>query len=323
MTKAIATGELPVDHVKAMNMVLKFAEDENERRLSETDGRKGWSYYVPVQQYVAYLNETNQGFFDGFKAYASHAEKVSKTGSTFNYKIGAAKAVIRAMLKRVSIDAATEVEIRHALDDVKLVKVAPNLIEVNEDKFLSEKDLAQFLDQCPDMSIKLMALFMSRTGVRISELLNIRMEDVKLGKRSNCSVRIHGKGRKERTVSLDCRTLNLIRDHFNGRTWLFEHNGKQYSRIACSQRIKTIGQIIFGATYSITAHTFRHTWATLQYEITNDIVGISRALGHSSLAITEAMYIHHNMDQEAAIFRTAGDDELLAKLEAGLVGRGA
>ena len=79
-------------------------------------------------------------------------------------------------------------------------------------------------------------------------------------------------------------TVRLMVTFLNGATRLFEHQGKPFSRISVTNRIKheplrTIGK-------EVTAQQLRHTWAAIQIQRGIDIRAVAAELGHARPGVT-------------------------------------
>ena len=82
---------------------------------------------------------------------------------------------------------------------------------------------------------------------------------------------------------------------FQGKRWIFEHNGKQYSRISTTNRIKILAEKTIGKP--VTAHMIRHYRGT----VLSEKLGISKAaseLGHASISTTKRFYDHTSVSDE-------------------------
>lgn len=134
------------------------------------------------------------------------------------------------------------------------------------------------------------------TGMRISELCSLRIDDVNL---AEGIIKIYGKGAKERLIHLSNQdvlsALNNYYEVFSSEIestgWLFLNRlnqklSDQSVRIIINKycRIAEINQ-------HITPHMFRHSFATLLLEENVDIRYIQRLLGHSSITTTQ-IYTH-------------------------------
>jgi len=110
-------------------------------------------------------------------------------------------------------------------------------------------------------------------------------------------VRIMGKGRKERFIYLPTILYRAICDCFKGTVRIFEtRTGKPYSRSYVSGQIAKLGRYILEKR--ISAHTFRHSFATRKIRETGKIQAVSQYLGHSSVSITLNLYCHEELSAE-------------------------
>ncbi len=130
------------------------------------------------------------------------------------------------------------------------------------------------------------------TGMRVSELCNLRDEDVDL---ESATTRIFGKGRKQRLVPLcDAKTIESLRSYredFIGEIrstghFFLTQKGAPISDQTVRSLIEKYAEAS-GIHKKITPHTFRHTVATLLLENEMDIRNIQHLLGHSNIATTQ------------------------------------
>jgi site-specific recombinase XerD len=132
-------------------------------------------------------------------------------------------------------------------------------------------------------------------GLRVSELIGLRLNDVSL---PSMSIRVYGKGRRERALPLWKSTVTAL------RAWLAVRGtpaasevfvnlrGQPMSRWGVTyllkQHAKTAGQRCPGLlNKKISPHVLRHTCAMIVLQATQDIRKVSLWLGHSNLATTE------------------------------------
>jgi len=146
------------------------------------------------------------------------------------------------------------------------------------------------------------------TGMRVSEVCNMKLEDINL---KNGSIKILGKGSKERIIQIcNAETLSIIKSYYNmhkskivqGQTFFINRLGASLSTQSVRLMIKSYVKKV-GLSKNITPHTFRHTFATLLLEEDVDIKYIQSMLGHSSIAITQ-IYTHVNMGKQKKILST-------------------
>ncbi|WRB95521.1 tyrosine-type recombinase/integrase [Helicobacter pylori] len=187
-------------------------------------------------------------------------------------------------------------------------------------RHLNYKDLKAFLktllEYKPATSFekrnKCILLIVILGGLRKCEVLNIELKHIQV-EEQNYSILIQGKGRKERKAyikkSLLEPSLNawLSDDYrlkyFNG-VYLFKKD-KQKAQNSLTlynfiPLIFKLAQIKHYKQYGTGLHLFRHSFATLIYQETQDLVLTSRALGHSSLLSTK-IYIHTTQEHNKKV----------------------
>jgi site-specific recombinase XerD len=152
------------------------------------------------------------------------------------------------------------------------------------------------------------------TGLRVSELVNLKLHDAQLG--TGAHVRCHGKGRKDRCTPLTRPTVKVL------RSWLRERGGHDsdplfptrrgtpMSRDAVARLVTKHAQVAAVACPSltdkkVTPHTLRHSTAMALLHAGVDISVIALWLGHESTETTQ-IYLHADMTiKERALARTA------------------
>src|SRR5208283_996390 len=156
-------------------------------------------------------------------------------------------------------------------------------------------------------------LLMTQTGLRVSELIGLRRNDIHLG--AGAHVTCHGKGRKDRITPLAKPTIVALRD------WMTEsagqptdpvfptRTGKPLSRDAIERRLACHQRAAASTcpslqTKHITAHVLRHTAAMRLLEAGVDTTVIALWLGHERVDTT-AIYLHAHLEiKEKALART-------------------
>ena len=128
---------------------------------------------------------------------------------------------------------------------------------------------------------RLMLKIMWNTGIRISELLNLKWEDI-----SHRFIFIKGKGGKVRTIPYH---ETLFDESIKSSEFIISSNGKQMSYSNAYKEFKKFGDII-GFKW-LTPHTMRHSFATRLISKNLPIEYLSKIMGHSSINTT-MIYIH-------------------------------
>ncbi|HXG97556.1 MAG TPA: site-specific tyrosine recombinase XerD [Gemmatimonadales bacterium] len=140
--------------------------------------------------------------------------------------------------------------------------------------------------------------FAYATGVRVSELVSVKLQDILFGEGV---ARVFGKGAKERIVPVGRRALGAVSsyareirpslDRGKARGFLFLNaRGTALSRVGAWGIIKTHARRA-GLTKRVTPHTLRHTFATHLLEGGADLRAVQEMLGHADLSTTQ-LYTH-------------------------------
>lgn len=139
------------------------------------------------------------------------------------------------------------------------------------------------------------------TGMRLSELININVQDIDFyGK----SIRVVGKNNKERTIYINKILMQKLEKYLKWKNrdnkiisleepLFINKNGKRLAIDGVENICKKAFKLIGLGEYGYTTHTLRHTAATIIYKYTNDIFLLKEFLGHSCIEATE-IYIHVN-----------------------------
>lgn len=146
------------------------------------------------------------------------------------------------------------------------------------------------------------------TGMRISELCNLKNSDVDL---HDATIRIYGKGAKERIIQIGNKDVLIILQKYeaeylseiNKCGYFFANpNATQLSDQAIRRMLKKYCSLA-STDLHITPHMFRHTFATSLLEADVDIRYIQEMLGHSSITVTE-IYTHVTLSKQKDILAT-------------------
>ncbi len=242
-----------------------------------------------IKEYVKSLDE--EGFI------TRKGEKREFAVETYNRKISAVKKGIRYLFEKSpsSFDLNKKYRLEETLRQIKLKKKASK--EINRDLLLSPKEIEKLISKASE-KLGLMIQFIYSTAVRISEMTNIKVSNIKEIERY-LEIRILGKGKKERKIKVKKDLVRKIRNHFQGKEYLFETSTshRQYDRKYVSMEIKKLGWRILRK--DISAHTLRHSFCTNMLKKGHSIKAISTYLGHSSVALTLDMYVHESLDWSA------------------------
>ena len=157
---------------------------------------------------------------------------------------------------------------------------------------LSTTEVASIIKSIENIKHKTMLMLTYSSGLRISELLNMKVGDID-SKRKHIKIE-QGKGRKDRFTVLSEKVLPMLRDYYSEykpKYYLFEGpDGKQYSSTSVSMILRA-AVIKAGISKRVTMHTLRHSFATHLLEQGTDIRYIQSLLGHEDPRTTQ-IYTH-------------------------------
>ncbi|CAM4282119.1 tyrosine recombinase XerC [Pseudoalteromonas byunsanensis] len=168
------------------------------------------------------------------------------------------------------------------------------LLSINDDDVLAIRD-------------KAMMELMYSSGLRISELVNVNLGDIRDGE-----IRVLGKGNKERVIPVGGKALKALeswlalRAQFanEGEVAVFLSKRKQRISIRhVRERMKVWG-LKQGISTPIHPHKLRHSFASHMLESSGDLRAIQEMLGHTSLSATQ-VYTHVDFQHLAKVYDKA------------------
>jgi len=252
------------------------------------------SYYYDLCEYILYLKKNN---IDNIKdirtkhilTYLKKLENDKKKTTTIAHQLTSIKNFHQYLYREKLV--LNDVSLH--VDRPKLIKKIPRSLSVDEvDKLLNISLTSPF-----DYRNKAMLELMYGTGLRVSELVNIRLNDIDY---ENCIIRVMGKGSKERIVpigeyAIKYLYLYLEKRHFlvkkvNSDYLFLNNHGKGISRQAFFLIIKDL-LVKKKLPSNISPHTLRHSFATHLVQRGTDLRSIQELLGHSDV-VTTKIYTH-------------------------------
>ena len=147
-----------------------------------------------------------------------------------------------------------------------------------------------------DLRDRMIIEFLYGTGARVTEMLEVEVQDIDL---DEMLIRIMGKGSKQRLVPIGRQLAESLREYLgaNGRQFLatgqsksrllLNHRGSPLSRHGVNEMLLRRARSSGLATAGLHAHAFRHSCATHMIAHGADIRVVQELLGHSSIATTQ------------------------------------
>lgn len=174
-------------------------------------------------------------------------------------------------------------------------------------KFLKDDELDKLFSVCcfdtpSDQRDSLIIELLYATGVRVSELVNIKISDINM---KDMSIKVLGKGNKERIVLYNNHTSKALDIYLNDGYKYFNKKNSSYlilnkngNKLSDRYIRVIINNLAFkaGLDVKISPHTIRHTFATDMLEEGSDLMTVKELLGHESLNTT-SIYTHITNEQ--------------------------
>ena len=167
-------------------------------------------------------------------------------------------------------------------------------------KFLYYEDIEKILnvpDLNTDIGIRdaLILELLYVTGIRVSELVNIKIKDIEF---SNKKIIITGKGNKQRIVIYGTRCKDLLDKYLNIRN-NFVKDDNDYLLLGIKG--KKINDRVVRKIINISPHVFRHTFATHMLNEGADLRSVQELLGHENLSTT-TIYTHVTNERLRSVY---------------------
>ncbi len=183
-------------------------------------------------------------------------------------------------------------------------------------KFMSEDQIVKLLQTPRDSDIlgardKAMLESMYSTGIRVSELVGLNLEDVDF---AGAVIRVRGKGRKERLAPMGQTAIAAIQKYIamrggvvkdalpTGPLFVNKHGQRLSTRSVRRKLDKYL--IEAGLDPDISPHTLRHSFATHMLNHGADLRSVQELLGHQSLSTTQ-IYTHLTTTQVKQVYDAA------------------
>lgn len=198
-------------------------------------------------------------------------------------------ASLRGFFKWACVSGVTVSNPTLALEQPKLAKKLPRVLNISEIETLLNEKLT--------LTEKLTMELLYSCGFRVSELVNLKINDIEL---SSKYIRCFGKGSKERIVPIGETAKQILEEYLEYRVMLLDKynnsskkliildSGREVTRQDVYKFIRKQGEKL---NKRISPHTLRHTFATHLIENGADLRIVQELLGHSDVATTQ-LYTH-------------------------------
>ena len=249
------------------------------------------AYETDIKGFIKWINKNNKQSLLNIKEtsvnqYISYLFSLKLKSSSVNRKISSLKSFYLFLLKKKLI--------RHSpfseVISPKQEKYLPaSMSESEVEKLLNSPDASKEIEQRDKAMIEMLYA----TGMRISELVNLKITDIDMNR---SVIKVMGKGSKERLIpfgeSASEALFNYlkIRKDSSSKEVFISNRGRKITRVAFWQRIK-VYLLRENLKISISPHTLRHAFATHLLNRGADLRSVQLLLGHSDLSTTQ-IYTH-------------------------------
>lgn len=232
------------------------------------------AYSRDLRQFVAFIKKNyptaswstiNKGMIEH---YIMSLVSYGELPTTTNRKLSAISAIYRYFIRQGhDISNPAQYVCRR-----KIAETIPNTIDPEQLRTAYENTIG---------TARIMLGLLITTGIRLGELLAIRWEDIDLG---NCTIKIHGKGLRERLVSVPARQLEEIGYAYprqNPKDTIF-HTSQFETRCMIYQALTP-----YCKAKQLSPHAIRHTFATEMAKAGETAPAIALKLGHRNIKTTQ------------------------------------
>ena len=270
---------------KHIKLFLEFLQDD--KKLSNNTLQ---SYRRDIEQYRDYIqnNKINYLKVDGedLQEYLKKLQEMGKKTSTISRNLASIRSFYQFLLriKKVKHDPTDGIQ------SPKVEKKAPSV--------LTSKEVELLLEQPKDVDLKgtrdkAMLEFAYATGMRVTEIISLNVEDVNLDEGFvTCN-----SGKKQRTIPIGTMSLKALKEYIeearpviikdeNEKALFVNTNGKRLTRQGFWKIIKYYKEQAHIAK-DITPHVLRHSFATHLLQNGADLKSIQTMLGHSDISSTQ------------------------------------
>ncbi len=277
---------------------------ENDKKLSENTLQ---SYKRDLKQFKNYLEACelhyNKVKEDDIKDYIRELQEGGKKASSISRGIASIRSFYQFVLKNKKV----KVDPTENIQSPKIEKRTPSV--------LTAKEVELLLDQPKDVDLKgirdkAMLEFAYATGMRVTEIISLNMEDIDLEE----GYVICKHGNKQRNIPLGNMSLKALKEYVEeardilikteGEQALFVNiNGSRLTRQGFWKIIKFYKEQAH-ITKDITPHVLRHSFATHLLQNGADLKAIQTMLGHSDISSTQ-VYMQFQDEGLKNVYRKA------------------
>ena len=269
---------------KKIKLFLEFLQ--KDKKLSNNTLQ---SYKRDITQYESYINEENLQYLKVTKddiKYLENLKNIGKKTSTISRNLASIRSFYQYLVRTKKI----KEDPTEGIQSPKVEKRVPSVLSSKEVELLLEQPKAVDLKGIRD---KAMLEFAYATGMRVTEIINLNIEDVNLKEGYvSCT-----NANKQRNIPLGAISINALKEYIKkARPYLIKSedekslfvniNGKRLTRQGFWKIVKFYKEQAH-IDKDITPHVLRHSFATHLLQNGADLKAIQVMLGHSDISSTQ------------------------------------
>ena len=270
---------------KRIKLFLEFLQ--KDKKLSNNTLQ---SYKRDITQYESYINEENLQYLkvtnEDIKKYLENLKNIGKKTSTISRNLASIRSFYQYLVRTKKV----KEDPTEGIQSPKVEKRVPSVLSSKEVELLLEQPKTVDLKGIRD---KAMLEFAYATGMRVTEIINLDIDDVNLKEGYvSCS-----NANKQRNIPLGAISINALKEYIKkARSYLIKSedekslfvniNGKRLTRQGFWKIVKFYKEQAH-IEKEITPHVLRHSFATHLLQNGADLKAIQVMLGHSDISSTQ------------------------------------
>ena len=307
-TKTKRLVVMGMDDIVSENSLQEIAQQllDDYRLYLLSDGKRAKtvvSYCGDVRAFLLWLESKQVSFTGNLTRFyiTSYKFAISDSHSinTYNKKINSLTSFNLFLMERGSFDSQVVFPNK---DKIKIAHGSEQQVEVFSEAeveqilfYLENKDWVNHRD-------KLIVLLLLYTGVRVSELVAIKVADLDI---LSLNLKVVGKGGKYREIPVKMELATAVKDYLEGDRrshrfvtsdyLLLTQRSGQMNKDAVNKRLKRLGTQL---SMTMKPHKFRHTFCTRLLKKGAELTTVAKLAGHANVQTTVSYYISTSQEEK-------------------------
>ena len=284
---------------------LRFEKNYSERTITayQADLEAFRQFYETLDKGLSWSNIDK----DVVRQWVVSMMEHGNIASSVNRRLSALRSFYKFLLQRKMV----KCDPVHMMSGPKKEKPLPTCIRESEMNRLLDDVL--FEDNYAGSRDYMILLMFYSTGIRVSELTNLKVSDVDMSQRQ---LKVTGKRNKQRVIPFGNEMETCLKHYLEERRKLLESRGMSAEALFLNERTcqkmdsKKVGSRVKYYLSMVTTqkkrspHVLRHTFATSMLNHYADLQSVKELLGHKSLSTTE-IYTHTSFEELKELYNKA------------------